>query len=96
MLQKEVEDRRAGEETLEAPRYDEDGVNRPEMSIGTCAGVAKVATLEAQMTSLQKMVDDLRAGDKQTLEALKQGAGDYELQKRVDEMRELKTMVDDM
>ena len=33
------------------------------------AGVAKIATL---MTSLQKMVDDLRAGDKQTLEALQQ------------------------
>ena len=36
---------------------------------GAGAGVAKIATL---MTTLQKMVDDLRAGDKQTLEALKQ------------------------
>ena len=48
---------------------------------GAGAGVAKIATLEAQMTSLQKMVDDLRAGDKQTLEVLKQGLFHDELQK---------------
>ena len=40
-----------------------------QMDPGTGASVAKIATL---MTSLQKMVDYLRAGDKQTLEALTQ------------------------
>ena len=59
-LQKEVDDMRAGEETLEALRqglfhYDEDGVNRPEMPIGAGAGVAKVATLEAQITGLSHL-----------------------------------------
>ena len=54
---------------------------------GAGAGVAKIATLEAQMTSLQKMVDDLRAGDKQTREALKQGFFHDELQKMIDNMR---------
>ncbi len=46
---------------------------------------AGVATLEAQMNSLQKTVDDLRAGEK-TLEALKQN---YEFQKMIDELREI-------
>ena len=54
---------------------------------GAGAGVAKVATLEAQMTSLHKMVDDLRAGDKQTLEALKHGLSHDELQKMVADLR---------
>ena len=54
---------------------------------GAGAGVAKVATLEAQMTSLHKMVDDLRAGDKQTLEALKHGLSHHELKKMVDDLR---------
>ncbi len=36
------------------------------------------------------------AEDNGTLEALKQGAGDYELQKRVDEMRELQTLIGDL
>ena len=51
---------------------DSDGTGSTQMDQmypGARAGVAKIATL---MTSLQKMVDDLRAGDKQTLEALTQ------------------------
>ena len=36
------------------------------------------------------------AEDDETLEALKQGAGDSELQKRVDEMRQLQTLIDDL
>ena len=46
---------------------DSDGTGSTQMDQmypGAGAGVAKIATLEAQMTSLQKMVDDLRAGDK--------------------------------
>ena len=51
---------------------DSDGTGSTQMDQmypGAGAGVAKIATL---MTSLQKMVGDLRAGDKQTLEALTQ------------------------
>ena len=68
--------------------------------------------MELDPRELQKEVDDMRAGaetlealkhghyhyaeDDGTLEALKQGAGDYELQKRVDEMRELQTLIHDL
>jgi vacuolar-type H+-ATPase subunit I/STV1 len=68
--------------------------------------------MELDLRELQKEVDDMRTGaetlealkqgyyhyaeDDGTLEALKQGAGDYELQKRVDEMRELQTLIDDL
>ena len=36
------------------------------------------------------------AEDDGTLEALQQGAGGHELQKRVDEMRQLQTLIDDL
>jgi hypothetical protein len=64
--------------------------------------------MELDLCELQKEVADMcavgalkqgqyhYAEDDGTLEVLKQGAGGHELQKRVDEMRELQTMLDDL
>jgi hypothetical protein len=64
--------------------------------------------MELDLCELQKEVADMcavgalkqgqyhYAEDDGTLEVLKQGAGGHELQKRVDEMRELQTLIDDL
>ena len=159
-LQKTVDDLRAGEKTLEALKQNYELQKMIDELREICEeGRAGAGTLDELMTPLQKLVHEMRAGDgplealkqgiqkigdevragetlealkqgilnrKQitgdgtlvckeypeepkdngkysgasagdgTLEALKQGAGDYELQKRVDEMRELQTLIDDL
>ena len=71
---------------------------------GTGKTQMHMVQMELDLRELQKEVDDMRAGaktlealkqghyhyaeDDGTLEALKQGAGDYELQQMVDDMRE--------
>ena len=97
----------AGVATLEAQMISlqktQDGTGKTQMHM---------VQMELDLRELQKEVDDMRAGaetlealkqghyhyaeDDGTLEALKQGAGDYELQKRVDEMRELQKLIDDL
>jgi len=68
--------------------------------------------MELDLCKLQKEVDEMRAEeetlealkqgqyhyaeDDGTLEVLKEGAGGHELQKRVDEMRQLQTLIDDL
>ena len=99
-LQKTQDEQRTAETV---PRGHPDGTGKTQMHM---------VQMELDLRELQKEVDDMRAGaetlealkqghyhyaeDDGTLEALKQGAGDYELQKRVDEMRELQTLIDDL
>lgn len=99
-LQKTQDEQRT-EETVRREDPDETGKTQMYM-----------VQMELDLRELQKEVDDMRAGaetlealkqgqyhyaeDDGTLEALKQGAGGHELQKRVDEMRELQTLIDDL
>ena len=63
------------------PRGHPDGTGKTQMHMDQ---------MELDLRELQNAEDD------GTLEALKQGAGDYQLQERVDEMRELQTLIDDL
>ena len=99
-LQKTQDEQRTAETV---PGGHPDGTGKTQMHMGQ---------MELDLRELQKEVDDMSAGadtlealkqghyyyaeDDGTLEALKQGAGDSELQKRVDEMRQLQTLIDDL
>ena len=99
-LQKTQDEQRTAEPV---PKGHPDGTGKTQMHM---------VQMELDLRELQKEVDDMSAGadtlealkqghyyyaeDDGTLGALKQGAGDSELQKRVDEMRELQTLIDDL
>jgi hypothetical protein len=88
-LQKEVDDMRAGAETLEALKqgqyqYAEHDGTLEALKHG--AGGHELQKRVDEMRELQKRLDDLRAGDK-TLEAL--SLSQYELQQMANDMREM-------
>jgi hypothetical protein len=88
-LQKEVDEMRAEEETLEALKqcqyhYAEDDGTLEVLKEG--AGGHELQKRVDEMRQLQTLIDDLRASEK-PLNALTPGLSQYELQKIVDEMR---------